>query len=102
MQMEDRLASARANVIDRAIAFLNAALASDLGRDQLAVAQQLSVCIFCFLESHNVFFGNDQYVGGRLRVDIFEGKAPVVLIYFFGRNLTGNDIAEKTVSHTQK
>lgn len=99
MQMEDRLAGAGANVIDRPIAFLNAAFARDPGCDQLAIAQQFRVGLFCFLESHNVLLGNDQYVGRRLRVDIFEGKAPVILIHFFGRDLTGNDLAEKAVSH---
>ncbi len=85
MKMEYRLAGAGTDVKDRSVAALNAAFAGDFGGHELAAAQGFRVRIFRLLESHDVPSGNDQHVGGGLRIDVIEGK----------------NLAEKTVSHEE-
>lgn len=44
-----------------------------------------------------MFLGDDEDVGGGLRVDVFEGEDVVVLVDFFGGNFPCDDAAEEAV-----
>ena len=43
--------------------------------------------------------GDDQDVGGGLRVDVPEGYSPVTFGHQFGRDVTRHDLAEEAVRH---
>ena len=101
MKMEYRLAGAGTDVKDRSVAALNAAFAGDFGGHELAAAQGFRVRIFRLLESHDVPSGNDQHVGGGLRIDVIEGEGVFVFVNFLCGNPAGKNLAEKTVSHEE-
>jgi hypothetical protein len=44
-----------------------------------------------------MFFGDDEDVGGGLRVDVFEGEDVVVFVDFFGGDFATEDAAEEAV-----
>jgi hypothetical protein len=102
VQVKDGLTGAGTYVIDRTITILNAALARDLRRDQLAIPQQLCVCILGFLEPDNVLFGDYQHMDGGLWIDVFESKTPVIFVDLLGRNSAGDDLTEKAISHNSE
>src|SRR5664279_4111908 len=97
--MEDRLSGFGANVIHRAVAIFNPALAPDFGGDELTVAEYLCVFSGSFFQSSEMLLRNDQDVRRGLRIDIFEGKDLVVFIDLLGRNRTRDDFAEEAVIH---
>ena len=97
VEMEHRLPCARANVVHRAVSALNAALASDLRGDELAVAEDLSVFRRGFLQSNHVPFGDDQHVRRRLGIDVLEDVHFVVLVHLLRRDLAGDDLAKEAV-----
>src|SRR5260221_2093874 len=101
MQMEHRLARTRPDVVDRAIAVLDATLTSQFGGDQLAVPENLSVFRPCFFQADDVFFGYDEQVRGRLGMDVLKGKDPLVLVDFLGRDFSLDDLAEEAVRHRE-
>src|SRR5581483_4620204 len=101
MQMKHRLAGARADVVHRTISVLDAAIASDLGRDQMAVANYLGVFRIRRIKSRDVALGNNQHVGWRLGSDVLEGENSFVFVDFLRGNLAGDDFAEETVVHAQ-
>ena len=43
--------------------------------------------------------GDNQKVGGRLGIDVMEGKAYLVLVDFVGRDLPLRDLTKQTVRH---
>ena len=69
-----------ADVVDRAVTIFDAALASDLRRYELAIAENFSILGLGLLQAGNVPLGDDEYVGRRLRIDVFEDIDLVVLI----------------------
>ena len=99
VEMEDRLSRARAYIEHSSISILNAALAGDLRGDQVAAAYGFGVFARGFLQTANVFFGNDENVRGGLRINVFECKGVGVFIDFFGRHFATDDAAEKTIFH---
>src|ERR1700680_1520764 len=44
-----------------------------------------------------MFFGDDEDVGGGLRVDVFEGEDVVVFVNFFGGDFSAENAAEEAV-----
>ena len=99
MYVEDGLAGAGANVVDRPVSTFDSAFAGQLCRHQLHVAQQLSIRVLSLIQSHDMLFGNNQDVCGRLRLDVLEGKCFVIFVDFFRWDFPGNDLAEKAIGH---
>src|SRR5690349_23702785 len=97
MDVKDRLACAGSNVVNRSVAILDSALASDLRSSKLAISQNLSVLRLCLFEASNVLFGNDQDVSRRLRLDVFKGEHPVIFKHLLGGDFSGDHLAKKTV-----
>lgn len=100
MQVKDRLARIRTDVIDRAEAIFNVAFACNLCRHNLAIAHQFRVFFRRLINSGNMLLGNNQHVRWGLRIDIFKRKRLLVFINFFSRNFAGNDLTEKAISHS--
>ena len=97
MQVENRLASSRADIEHRTVAVFDGSLAGNLGCHQMTAADQLSILRTGFLETSDVFFGDDQYMRGSLGMDVFEGKRMLVFIHFLCGELTCDDAAKQTV-----
>ena len=91
------MSGAGTDVEDGAVALLDVALAGNLGRSEVAAADDFGVGGLGFFQSSKMFLGNDEDVRGGLRVDVFEGEDVVVLVNFPGRNFTGEDAAEEAV-----
>ena len=100
--MEDGLARSRADVVHRAVAVLDAALARNLRRYQVRVPDNLRVLRFRFLQAANVLLGNDQHVRRRLRVNVLDYENMLVLVNLLAGCLAGNHVAEETVGHKRK
>jgi hypothetical protein len=99
VQVKDRLSGAGADVKNGAVSVLDAALAGDFGGCEMTASYHFGVSASCFFQSGKVFFWNHQHVGGRLRIQVFEGVRGVVFVNFPGRNFLGNDAAEQAVGH---
>src|SRR5271169_61404 len=99
MQMEYRLPRPRPDVVHRAVSVLDAALAPDLRRYELAVAKDLGVFWRGFLQSDDVPLGEDEHVSRRFGVDVLEGEHLVVLVNLLRGNLPGDNFAKETVVH---
>jgi hypothetical protein len=97
--MENRLASSRADIEHRTVAAFDCPLAGNLGCHQMTATDHLSVLRTSFLETSDVFFGDNQHMRGSLGMDVFEGKRMLVFIDFLGGELTCDDAAKQTVRH---
>lgn len=97
VEVEDGLSGAGADVEDGAIAALDAALASDAGGGELALADQFSIFGLRFLQSGEVALGDDEDVRRGLRVDVLEGEGVLVLVNLLGGDLAGDDLAEEAI-----
>jgi hypothetical protein len=97
VEVEDGLSGSRADVEDGAVSVLDFALPGDFGGGKVAAADDF--CVFCsgFLQSGEMFLGDDENVCGGLRIDIFEGENVIVFVNFLGRNLAADDAAEKAI-----
>ena len=78
---------------------LRSALAREPSCHKLTVPEQFSIILFSLFEPHDVLLGNDQYMSGRLRIDVLKDESALVFINFFGWNFAGNDLAEKAIGH---
>jgi len=72
-------------------------LPRDLGGGEMAPADDFGVFRIRFLQSGEMFFGNDENVCGRLRVDVFEGEDVVIFVNFLRRNFAADDAAEEAI-----
>jgi len=97
VEVEDGLASAGADVEDGAVSLLDIALTGDVGGGEVAAADEFGVGGLGLFQSGKMFFGDDENVGGGLRVDVFEGEDVVVFVDFPGGNFTGEDAAEEAI-----
>src|SRR5581483_6427660 len=95
VEVKDGLAGSRSDIENRTVAVFNAAFARQLGRYQVQVADILGIFRLGTFDVHDVFFGNDEHVGGSLRPDVLERKRTLVFIDFFGRHIATNELAEK-------
>src|ERR1051326_3354416 len=98
--MKNSLARVWTNVVNGAKAVLQLALAGDLCRHKLAIANQFRVGLGRLVNADNMLLGDNQHVRRRLWFDVFKDKSPLVFINFLGRNFTGDDLAEEAVSHS--
>jgi len=92
--MKYRLTGARANVDNRSVSLLDAALASDFGRGEMAASDEFGVGGCGFFQSGKVFLGNDQHVCRRFRVDVFKSVDVLVFMNFLGWQFSAKDAAE--------
>src|SRR5690349_10461179 len=83
VEVEDGLAGVRTDVVDRAVAVIEAALARQFRRDQVRVADNAGILVSGFFQSSDVLFRHDQDMGGRARIDVFERENGLVFIYLF-------------------
>ena len=66
---------------------------------QMTTADQFGVLRRSFFQSTDMPLGNDQNMGGGLRIDVFKGEGMLILIDFLGWNLVAKDTAEQTIGH---
>jgi len=97
VEVEDGLSGAGANIENGAIALFDVALASDLSGGKMATADDFGVVGFGFLQSSEMFFGDDEHVRGSLRINVFEGEDVVVFVDFFRGDFSAQDAAEEAV-----
>src|SRR5580698_9244183 len=95
MQVEDRLPSAGPNVQNGTVSLLDIALARDLSGGQVAAPNDFGVAGLRFFQSCKMFFGDDEYMRGRLRTDVFKGEYGVIFVNFLRGNVAVDDSAEK-------
>src|SRR5580698_163063 len=100
MQVEDGLTGSRTDVEHGAVAILNAALAGNIGGDQMAAANEFAVLAARLLQSPNVFLWDHQNMRGRLRIDVFKRVGMLVFVDFLGWNFAADNPAEQTVAHS--
>ncbi len=88
-----------ADVEHGSVAILDAALARDIGGDELAAANQFGIPRPQPPSAREHVFRNHKHVSWRLRVDIVEGVGMFVFVDFLGGNFSSNDPAEQTIVH---
>ena len=95
VEMVHGLPAVFAGVDDGAIALGEALASGDLGGDPEQVAEEGARRIFLTIcHGNDVLARGDEDVDRRLRVDVREGVAQIVLINGCGRNASVNDFAE--------
>jgi hypothetical protein len=99
MHVEYGLAGSWPDVQHGAISIFDGAITSDAGGGKVTEPNQFGILRRRFLESGDVFLGDDQHVSWALGIQIFECKYIFVFIDFLGRHLSANDAAEKTIGH---
>jgi len=97
MQVVDSLTAIRAGVDDDPVAAVEPRAACNLGRLRYQMPQQHGVLCLSMGLRCNVFPGNDQQMRRRLRIDVREAQAKLILIHPLRRNRPGNNFAEQTV-----
>jgi hypothetical protein len=97
VKVEDGLSGAGADVEHGAVSVLDFALAGDLCGGEVATSDDFCVSGFSFFQSGKMFFGNDQNMRGRLRVDVFKGEDMIVFVDFLGGNLAADNAAEEAI-----
>lgn len=95
MQMIHRLPAVVTGVDDYAVAFAKVFVASDFRCGPEQVAEQGRVMRTGFSKRDDVLARRDQDVYGRLRVDVGEGIALLVLVDGGGRDASLDDFAEE-------
>jgi hypothetical protein len=66
----------------------------------MAMPQQIRVFHRRLFQPGNVFLGDNQHVGGSLRVDIVKGKGVFVFVNFLGRHFAAHNAAKQASSHS--
>jgi len=89
--------TARANVEDGAVSLLDLALVGDHRGGQMAAADDFGVSWLRFLQPCKMAFGNDEDVGRRLGIDVFECKNVLIFEHLLRWNLATNDAAEEAI-----
>jgi len=97
--MKHRLPGARTDIEHRAISVFDGALAGNLSSRKMATSDEFGIFGRGFLQSRDVFLGDDQNVRRALRIEVFEGKRVLVFKDFLGRHFTTNNATEKTIGH---
>ena len=95
VEMVDGLAAVAAGVEHHAVAIGEALFAGDLGRGPEEVAQQRLIALISIRERIDVLARHHEHVDRRLRVNVREGIAELVLVDGGGRNGSFNDLAEE-------
>src|SRR3990172_4755612 len=100
MQVKDRLASAPADVEDRAIAFGEFAFGGKLGGNEQDAAKKSSVLGRGIIERDEMLARTDQDVRGGLGVDVFEGKDFWIFVDNLCRGFLATDSAKEAIGHS--
>jgi hypothetical protein len=95
VEVIDRLAAVFSGVDDDAIALAKALVAGNQGCREEKMAQQVAVLCAGVVERGKVLAGNDEDVDWRLRVNVREGVAELVLVDGGGGDGTLGDLAEE-------
>ena len=90
----DGLATVFAGVDDGAVSLGESFSAGDFRGGPLEVAEQVLVILFCVSDRGDVLPGDNEDMYGRLRLDVGEGVAVLILVDGFGRNASVDDLAE--------
>jgi hypothetical protein len=88
------LAAVFSGVDDSAIALRESLDARDLGSGPMQVAEQRVVLLLCVRNGGDVLSRDDKDVHRRLRLDVGEGVAVLILVDGFGGNTPVDDLAE--------
>jgi hypothetical protein len=99
--MIDGLAAILASVDDGAIPAGEPLAARDFGSGPVQVPEELIVLFVSVCNGGDVLAGNDENVHGRLRLEIHEGVALIVLIHRFRRDAPVDDLAEEAAHGLQ-
>src|SRR5258706_5236601 len=100
MDVEDRLAGVWPGVHDGAVAGLvDLLFLSDLPGNEREMSKYVLVFQCHFINGADMLFWNDENMHGRFGVDVFEGKARVILKRNPGRNLFLDEFAKQTIGH---
>ena len=97
MEVVDGLAAVVAGVDDQAVAVGEAVGAGEVCRYGGEMAEEGGVFFRDVGERGEVLFGDDEEVGGGLRVDVGEGEGVVVFVEALGGDGAGDDLAEEAV-----
>lgn len=95
MNVIDGLAAVVAGVDDGAVSAGQALGTSDFSRGPVQVAEKLVVLLLHLRNGGDVPARDDENVHGRLRFDVSERIAVVILINRFGWNASIDDLAEE-------
>lgn len=96
MEMRDRFSPVPPVVDHHAIAGLrDSASGGKTRRGEQQVSQQRGIFFRCFCKAPERLFGNDQKMCRRLRIDIRNGDASVILVQNFRWNFAGDDFFKK-------
>lgn len=96
MQVGDFFASVRAVVDDGAESgFSKTFLLGNFTRCEEKVAERGLIIGFCFRDPHDEFLWYDQQVNGRLRIDVPEAQAELILIDDVCGDFAVDDFLEK-------
>ena len=96
MQMEHALTRLLSDVGDHAEA-VHAALLGNLRNDLKAVRYNRAVGRINGGNRLDVLLGDHEKMRGRLRVDVVESVAEVILVHLARRNIAGDDFTEQTI-----
>ena len=98
MQMKDDLPGTRPVVdVDSEGVVGQALLARDLASDVEEVSQQDAILNVGVAEPRYVSLGDDDYMQGRLRVDVPKGQAVLILVDDIRGDLAAKDLAEDRI-----
>jgi hypothetical protein len=101
VEMIDRLAAVRAGIDHHAVAVSEALVAGNLSGRKQQVSEQPRMLFAGVRQRGNMFAGHQEKVHRRLRVDVAEGDAALVLEDEPGRNGALDDLAEQAAHRHQ-
>ena len=94
MEMKNGLSRAGADIQNGAIAVFDVAITGNLGRDEVAAADNFCVAGLRFFQAAQVLLGDNEDVSWRLRINVIEGVSVLVFINLFGRNFASDGSAK--------
>ncbi len=94
VEVGDGFAAVGTVVDDGTESLVPAELGGEFGDDRHHVAEEGGVFGSGFADAHNVFFGDEQEMGGGLGIDVLDDDAFVVFVLDGGRDLAVDDFLE--------
>ena len=94
MQVEYALPGSGPHIEHRTIPAFDLPLPRKLGCHNMSIAHIHGILRPSFLETPNMTFGDDEHMGGRLRIDVLKCIRVLILVNFFGRYLSLYDSAK--------
>lgn len=99
MQVRDGLAAVRAVIDYEAEAFGEIEFAGNLAGDGEHMAEDGFVSWSGFSDARDNFLRDDEQVHRRLRLDVVEDEALIVLVFDLGGDFSGDDAFEDGLGH---